>query len=51
MPDVGAIRRRIDAIEAEMQRCGMWQAEPLRPEQYGFHAAFAMDTMAYSQWL
>jgi len=38
-------------IEAEMHSIGMWQAEPLRPEQLKFTQAFAMDTMAFSQWL
>ncbi len=41
----------IDTIEAEMRSIGFWQIEPLRAEQYDFHAAFAMDTLAYSQWL
>lgn len=34
-----------------MKRCGMWQDQPLPPEAYQFQRAFAMDTMAYSQWL
>ena|SRR5690242_3118896 len=38
-------------IEAEMRRIGMWQTQPLRPEQMAFKQAFAMDTMAFSQWL
>ena len=41
----------VDQIEAEMRTNGMWQEEPLRPEQLQFTQAFAMDTMAYSQWL
>jgi uncharacterized protein YqcC (DUF446 family) len=45
------VRETISAIEAEMMRIGFWQADPLRPEQYDFKAAFGMDTMAYSQWL
>src|SRR5258708_40331501 len=40
-----------DKIEAEMRRIGWWQSEPLRPEQLNFKQAFAMDTMAYTQWL
>lgn len=40
-----------DRIEAEMRRTGIWQATPLRPEQLNFKKAFAMDTMAFSQWL
>ena len=40
-----------DRIEAEMRRIGMWQTTPLRPDQLNFKQAFAMDTMAFSQWL
>jgi uncharacterized protein YqcC (DUF446 family) len=42
---------KIAAIETEMKRIGFWQAEPLGPAQYNFQRAFAMDTMAFSQWL
>ncbi|MFN8373775.1 MAG: YqcC family protein [Anaerolineae bacterium] len=41
----------LDSIEAELKRIGYWQDTPLQPEQYDFRAAFAMDTMAYNQWL
>jgi len=40
-----------DQIEAEMQKIGLWQTEPLRPEQLEFTQAFAMDTMTFAQWL
>jgi uncharacterized protein YqcC (DUF446 family) len=40
-----------DQIEAEMRRIGFWQSAPLRPEQLHFKQAFAMDTMAFAQWL
>ena len=40
-----------DQIEAEMHRIGMWQTQPLRPEQLEFTQAFAMDTMTFAQWL
>jgi len=40
-----------DQIETEMHRIGMWQTEPLRPEQLEFTQAFAMDTMTFAQWL
>ena len=39
------------AIEAEMQHSGYWSDEPLPAEDYRFSLAFAMDTMAFSQWL
>jgi uncharacterized protein YqcC (DUF446 family) len=45
------VTRYLDQIEAEMRRIGMWQTEPLRPEQLEFTKAFAMDTMPFSQWL
>jgi uncharacterized protein YqcC (DUF446 family) len=40
-----------EQIEKEMRRIGVWQKQPLRPEQLGFKQAFAMDTMTFSQWL
>jgi uncharacterized protein YqcC (DUF446 family) len=45
------VQAKIAEIEQEMKRIGYWQSEPLRPEQYEFRSAFAMDTMAFSQWL
>jgi uncharacterized protein YqcC (DUF446 family) len=45
------IQAKIAEIEHEMKRVGYWQSEPLLPEQYEFRSAFAMDTMAFSQWL
>jgi uncharacterized protein YqcC (DUF446 family) len=45
------VQAKVDQIEAEMKRIGFWQTTPLEPEKYEFKAAFAMDTMAYSQWL
>jgi uncharacterized protein YqcC (DUF446 family) len=50
-PDPNAIASAADRIEAEMRRLGAWQDNPLQPEQYQFHQAFAMDTMAFTQWL
>jgi uncharacterized protein YqcC (DUF446 family) len=45
------VTRYADRIESEMRRIGLWQNEPLRPEQMEFTQAFAMDTMTYAQWL
>jgi uncharacterized protein YqcC (DUF446 family) len=42
---------KLDAIETEMKRIGYWQEKPLDPDQYDFRAAFARDTMAFTQWL
>ena len=51
MPDPQTVLSKLDQIETEMQRAGLWQTEPLDPEQYDFRAAFAKDTMDFSQWL
>ncbi len=51
MPDYETARRKIEAIEAEMNRQGMWSAEPPPPEAFNFRAAFAMDTMPFVHWL
>lgn len=45
------VAEKVDAIEAELRRAGMWQETPLAEEKYRFKSAFAMDTMAFSQWL
>ncbi len=41
----------LDRIEKEMQACGCWQDAPLKPGQLAYSEAFAMDTMAFPQWL
>lgn len=41
----------VAALEAELQRLGWWQSAPIEPEKLQFRAAFAMDTMAFQQWL
>lgn len=45
------VQTKLDEIVTEMKQIGLWQEEPLMPEQYDFRAAFALDTMAFSQWL
>jgi uncharacterized protein YqcC (DUF446 family) len=45
------VTRQVDLIEEEMRASGLWQSQPLRPEQLKFSRAFAMDTMAFQQWL
>ena len=50
-PDPSVVEKKIAAIEAEMKRIGYWSASPLPDEAYDFRQAFAMDTMAFSQWL
>ncbi len=41
----------IAEIEAEMKAIGCWSGEPLPESAYRFKKAFAMDTMAFTQWL
>lgn len=50
-PPSAKVLEKLGEIETEMKQIGWWQSEPLKPEQYQFHAAFAMDTMSFSQWL
>lgn len=50
-PDRQTVAEKVAEIEGEMRRVGLWQDEPLRPEQYDFRRAFAMDTMTFTQWL
>jgi len=45
------VQTKFDSIVREMKNSGLWQDQPLAPEQYNFNRAFGMDTMAYSQWL
>ena len=42
---------KISEIDAEMKRIGYWSDKPLPEEAYEFQQAFAMDTLAFSQWL
>jgi len=43
--------KTIAEIEAEMKRIGYWSPDLLPEEAYDFQQAFAMDTMAFSQWM
>ena len=45
------VEKKIDEIEAEMKRIGMWQDEELPPEAYNFNTPFGMGSMAGQQWL
>jgi len=47
-PSSAKVLEKVREIETEMQQIGLWQSEPLKPEQYQFHAAFAMS---FGQWL
>jgi uncharacterized protein YqcC (DUF446 family) len=50
-PAFDIVSSRIDEIEAEMRRMGMWQNEPLTPEQLDFKKPFGMDLLTLEQWL
>ncbi len=50
-PTPQAVLAQLEQVEAEIKRIGLWQPDPLNPDQYNFHSAFAMDTMTFSQWL
>ncbi|HEY1923516.1 MAG TPA: YqcC family protein [Tepidisphaeraceae bacterium] len=50
-PAYELVASRIDEIEAEMRRMGVWQSQPLTPEQLNFKEAFGMDVLALEQWL
>ena len=45
------IAESIAGIESEMKRIGYWSVNPLPDQAYEFSAAFAMDTMSFTQWL
>ncbi len=51
MPFYSLVEAKLFAIEAEMRRIGLWQSEPLPETAYAFQEPFAMDTMAFPQWL
>ena len=50
-PPYAQATARLVEIEAEMNRIGYWSAEPLPESAYDFREAFALDTMAFGQWL
>lgn len=51
VPSYESVAERIDAIEAEMKRIGLWHEEGLEPSRLEFTQAFGADTMAFQQWL
>ncbi len=42
---------KLDEIEAELRRLGWWEIPEPPPEAFRFRQAFALDTMAFQQWL
>ena len=51
MPDSKTVAEKIDQIEAEMKRIGMWSEKPPTADQLDFHRAFGGDKLAFEQWL
>jgi len=45
------VAAQITAIEAEMKRVALWQAEPLAPELLQSPGAFGVNTLTFQQWL
>ena len=45
------VAAKLDAVEAEMKRIGMWQTEPLPPDAMDFEQAFGADKLSFQQWL
>lgn len=50
-PEYEIVVSKIDEIEAEMRRMGVWQSRPLTPEQMDFKQPFGMDLLTLEQWL
>ena len=50
-PSYKSVQAKVDEIETEMKRIGMWQKEPPPPENLDFKKAFGMDKFALEQWL
>ncbi len=50
-PAFDIVSAKINEIEAEMHRMGMWQDQPLTPEQLDFKEPFGIDKLAFEQWL
>ncbi len=51
MTDAKAVAAKLDQIEAEMRRIGIWSEKAPSPEQFQSQRAFLTDTMAFEQWL
>jgi uncharacterized protein YqcC (DUF446 family) len=49
--DAAAAAAKLDQIEAEMRRIGIWSENAPSPEQFQSRQAFFGDTMTFEQWL
>jgi uncharacterized protein YqcC (DUF446 family) len=50
-PSCAKVAAKIAQIECEMKRIGMWQEQPLAPEQRDVRTAFGQGVMSFEQWL
>ena len=46
-----AVGRKVDEIEAEMRRIGLWQERPPEADRLDFERPFGMDKLAFEEWL
>ncbi|MBU1681530.1 YqcC family protein [Candidatus Micrarchaeota archaeon] len=51
VPKSEDIKKKLDEIEAEMKRFGMWSKTPPHKEAFEDMGAFGMKTMSFDQWL
>ncbi len=50
-PKSDAIRKKLNEIESEMKRLGIWSKTPLPKDAFLDMGAFGMNTMSFDQWL
>ena len=50
-PDRAKVEAKIQEIEAEMKRVGMWRDDAPPPETRDVHTAFGQGTLAFEEWL
>jgi len=50
-PRCPEVEAKLDQIESEMKRIGMWQQQPLAQEQREVKGAFGQGSMSFEQWL
>ncbi len=51
MPTHQAVQTKLDEIQAEMKRIGMWEMPQPTPDQLVITQAFGGDKLAFEQWL
>lgn len=51
MPSYEAVQAKIDAVEAEMKKAGIWSQTSPEPEKLEFTEAFGADKLSFEQWL